>query len=959
MTCIYSSVGICSRRGLGTYGECQPSYVWEDSRVSKYHKYLLLTIALIIGASVVVAKVKMREGLDLAGGMRVVLQANPDDLKDAKGQILSPEAKADKMNAVIRTIRTRVEGNFGVAEPQISRQGDDRVLVELPGLKNKQQALDQIKDTAKLEIYYLKDVRSDRNPSAPWLMLEPQADEKTGMDVYAFENTVSKEIVKSNTPEGMQKILDEVIDAKSKTNPDGQSPIVTGDDLKPNAVGDFENGSQAVIRFELNNKGAENFREFTQRHIGEATAILIGNTIVTAPRVQSVIPDGKGQITGFSNLEDAQQKAQLLNSGALPVQLTIVQLDDVEATLGKDTVKQAKLAGLIGFALVMIFMLVVYRLPGLLADVALVIYALLTWAAFTALGVTMTLAGLAAFVLSIGMAVDANVLIFERLKEELRSGKTLHAAIDAGFSRAFTAIFDSNMCTIITALILMKIGTGTVQSFAFTLVIGVLVSMFTAILVTRSFLHLVVSLPWAQNPNMFGLGASWFTRSGLNVVGRRNAYFALSAIVIIPGLIFYGLNFVKTGHGLKPGIEFKPGTTIEMTFESARMEAKFAKPIDIPQAQLENLVTSADPNSSEITNKVEVAGDTATITAALGKNDQAQIDSIKKALSTKLTGNSLTDFNVELNTPRDIRAGEVSDVIEGLGVKNTAQISQGAGKPITAFIRTDQLKSIDVDRDKIVDALEAKYGMAKVSSSSVGATISKELTQKAIFAVILAAIAIVLYLTIRFAVGGFADGLKYGICAIAATLHDVLVITGLFAAAGYLWGWEIDTLFVTAVLTMIGFSTHDTIVVFDRIRENLKHRVRGEDFETLANKSILQTFTRSINTSVTVLLTIVALTVFGGGGLSIKHLYIALLVGIISGTYSSIFNATPLLVVWENIANRRKGGTTAQRRVAEDKALVTASEVKVSAPAPSNGGGGVDVDDDKTKVKPKRKKRRF
>lgn len=264
------------------------------------------------------------EGVALRDGVRVVLQANPDDLKDANGQPLSPEQRTEKMDAAVRIISNRLAGYFARANPRVSRQGDDRILVELPRTKDTQKALNRIKSNAKLEIYYLKDVESERNPFATWRMQQPQPDERTGADVYTFENVATKQIIKSDTPEGMQKILDEVIDAwDRKTNPDGQKPIISGDDLKPNAKGDLQGSSQVVIAIELNERGTEKFEGFTRQHIGELTAIVLGNRILTAPRIVTPIIDGKAIITGFASLEEAQEIAELLNSGSLPVELEV------------------------------------------------------------------------------------------------------------------------------------------------------------------------------------------------------------------------------------------------------------------------------------------------------------------------------------------------------------------------------------------------------------------------------------------------------------------------------------------------------------------------------------------------------------------------------------------------------------------------------------------------------------
>jgi SecD/SecF fusion protein len=839
---------------------------------------LLVTIALVAAAAAVVWYVPMRRGLDLAGGIRIVLQAEPGTLpKDAV-------ERANKMAAVIRTVEARVKGPVGVAEPKVQRQGDDRVVVELPGRTNLKKAIEEIQSTAQLQFYWLRDVQSERNSSAKWEMLTPEEDERTGNEIYTFRNTVTQEIIRGDTPETQKQILLKVVNAYDKVkNPKGMPPLMTGDDLKPVSKGDLD-GNNAIITFQLKPRGAQIFRDFTRRHVGDIVAIFLGDRILTAPKIKTAITGGRGQIEGFMSLPEAQRRAEFLNAGALPVPLRIAASDEVEATLGKETVNQALFAGVLGLGLVLLFMLLYYRLPGVLADVALGIYALLTFAVYKAVGVTMTLPGLAGFILSIGMAVDANILIFERLKEELRSGKTLRAGIDAGFARAFTAIFDSNMCTLITCAVLGKLATGMVQSFAFTLAIGVAISMFTAITVTRTFLHLLVNQRWAQNPNLFGLGTSWFARTGrqLNVVGKRNWYFALSALVIIPGLIFWSTS------GLKPGIEFKPGTSLQMTF------------------------------------------------------------------------------------PRPVTVTEVSGIVSSLGVENTAQISKGT----TAFIRTPLVpgntpkESADYTTriDGIKAALTKQIGpISKVQTSTVGPTVSEELARNAILAVAIASLAIILYLSFRFAIGGFANGIKFGVCAIAATSHDVLLMTGLFAAMGYFLKWEIDTLFVTALLTMIGFSTHDTIVVFDRIRENLKHRLKGEDYEALTNRSILQTFARSINTSFTVILTLAALAAFGGP--IIRHFYVALLVGVVSGTYSSIFNATPLVVVWEGIAARRKAGV--RRRAFEDKPLVSKDRARELRPImESTGTAPVEniqgkeeapaaARPERAKVKPKKKKRRY
>ncbi len=423
------------------------------------------------------------------------------------------------------------------------------------------------------------------------------------------------------------------------------------------------------------------------------------------------------------------------------------------------------------------------------------------------------------------------------------------------------------------------------QSFAFTLLIGVAISMFTAITVTRTFLHLLVNWEWAQNPDLYGLNTGWLApeKTNWNIVGKRNWFFLLSTVVIIPGVIVLGM------YHLRPGIEFISGTTIQASFKQG-----------VPLSGVRNAVDVVSPGSEV---QLVEQGKTAYITTSLLSESP--------------------DYKTKMDALRD-------SLNEKYGL---ATIDKETGKPAFASV------------------------------SSVGPTISKELTINAFKAVIVASLLIVLYLAIRFAIGGLMTGLKYGTCAVIALIHDSLFILGGFAILGHWFGWETDSLFVTAVLTIIGFSVHDTIVVFDRIRENLRHRQRGESFEQLANRSILQVLSRSINTSFTVCLTLAMLIAFGGPLL--RHFYITLLAGIIIGTYSSIFNATPLVIVWDSLGSR---GKAPRRRVVEEKAFV--EKPLVEKPLVSgNGrdGSGEEAVSEPEAVKPavpraakpKRKKKRF
>ncbi|MEN6611825.1 MAG: protein translocase subunit SecD, partial [Armatimonadota bacterium] len=507
-------------------------------------------IILAIASALLCVYKPLVRGLDIDGGIRVVMQADPKRSDDWPTE---RDKRIEKMNSIRRTIVNRIKGVQGVREPKVVVQGDNRIVVELPGVKDPEKALNQIKKTAALEFYYLKDVQNVNNTMGIWRMEAPLSKE----DAYIFTGPRGETIDSIKQP---KEVLEKVVNtAKNK-------PILTGKDLLPVAKANVNQRQQVVIEIEFNSEGREKFAKFTKGHVDDYLAVFFDGRLLTAPKINEPIPSGKAEISGFKGLPEAKKTAEYLNAGALPVPLKVLAYDSVEPTLGMETVHKVVIAGIAGLLLVILFMLVYYRLPGAIASIALGLYALFVIAVFKLLGATMSLAGVAALIISIGMAVDANILIFERLKEELRRGKTLRASIDAGFNRAFTAIFDSNMCTAITCAILMTFGSASVQSFALTLLIGVVISMFTAITVTRTFLHLLVGWEWAQNPNLYGLGTSWLHRLNTDIVGKRVYYFILSGVLILPGIFFLFYNHSTTGEWLKRGIEFKSGTSIQAKF---------------------------------------------------------------------------------------------------------------------------------------------------------------------------------------------------------------------------------------------------------------------------------------------------------------------------------------------------------------------------------------------------------
>ena len=827
-----------------------------------------------VGHTTVLGSHPTKYGLDIKGGVRAIFQVRTD---------LAPGVPYDEAT-IQRIIENRI-ANGGVSEAVVQpRPQEKQFIVELPDVKNKNAIMEQLGTTAKMIFYYWPDVASDKYRDRP-IQMSIAHDPKTGHEVYSFFDQRTQQRFRDGaqiradfsdlmsqgmsarpcatayaipaplsnvehlpetlffTTQQQQKAddLNREYTAWKALTPDEPNPniILTGADLEPKSSAELAGtGSTPAVSQVFNDDGRDKFAKFTTEHTGEINGIVLDDAVISAPYIETPILDGQAQISGgFATLNEAQSLANLLNAGSLPIPLEQVQTQNVEASLGVGAVTKSLTAGLVGLALVLVFMLVYYRLPGLVADVALCIYALFTLAIFKGalswlfpgLVVTLTLPGIAGFILSIGMAVDANILIFERLKEELRSGKALRPAIDAAFKRAFSAIRDSNICTSITCIVLLSLGTASVRGFALTLLIGVLVSLFSAITVTRTLLYLLVDAGIGNNVALFGLnmrslrGGDTASAPTPNIIGRRKFFYGLSLAIIVPGLIFYALG------GLKKSIEFKGGTQIQV---------HYAQPVT--QGQVQKALASGDFKDSTV--QMADAGTTAIV--------------------------SVPQSSTEANP-----------------VKNP--VRQGL---LTAL---DPLAPHDTDPTKFVQ----QFGIVR-------GIISRELTTNAIEAVIMASALIVLYLALVFGIGGFVAGLRLGTSAIVALLHDVLVLIGAFSIFGYFLGWEIDSLFVTALLTVIGFSVHDTVVIFDRVRENLRHKARGESFESLVNRSIGQTLARSINTSLTVVMTLLALVILGGT--TTRLLNVALLIGIVSGTYSSIFNAASILVDWENwLAKRR------------------------------------------------------
>jgi preprotein translocase subunit SecD len=901
-------------------------------------KHLMMVIVILVVAAIIVdfgpamgfKKLgdlrPLRRGLDIKGGLRVTLQCVPTDEV--------PKITDQVMTDVIGIIRDRVDA-YGVSEPEIRRKGADQIIVELPDVKNPEDARAFIKKTALLRFVYIRGIRSQRHPAN--YRYEPD---------YVTEEQGREHVDLLDVRKGGAKV--DLVDFFAH-HKDEYDVIVTGADLIGKEIkANFSSSSgQPYVELKFNSKGAKKFSDFTRDHIGDILAIELDKVLISAPNVKSHISNGAATIEGgFKDINEAQQLATLLRAGSLPVPLEELEITKVDATLGKGAEDRTRVAGMVGAGLVVLFMLVFYRLPGVLASIALAFYALLTMMLFKLFGFTLSLPGIAGFILSIGMAVDANILIFERMREELRSGKTLHSAIDAGFARAWPSIRDSNISTWLTCAVLYGFGTGPIRGFAVTLALGVAVSMFTAITVTRTMLHLVTRWAWTHKASLYGVTDAYVRAANIRreIINYRWVYLAISAVIIVPGIVYWAV------HGLNKGIDFVSGHQIEMKmagqFRPSQIAAAAARVgIEAPKIKTAsgNEVTilykgGAKASSADGSGSRETASPTGNPQAdALIRDIKQHVGPIEMARELTLEFD-LPKYETSLRPA--LEKVLVNPAIEMSPDGKTATVDFSAAKDpkltgakLEAKVKQVLQKVGPVTSSKLVEK-EA------VSFTEIGPVIAKEITRKAFLAILWASVLIVLYIGIMFRQAELLDGVKYGLCAIGALLHDVGFVTGVFAVLGKVLGWQVDSLFITALLTTIGYSVHDTIVVYDRLRENLKHRERGESFDRVANRSLLQTFRRSVFTSVTVMLTLVALIVFGAG--SLREFNFALLIGVAIGTYSSIFNASPLVVIWESVASRGRRAAERPKPAVADKPLVSEPLVKPvqsAHPEPEAAGG--------------------
>jgi SecD/SecF fusion protein len=852
---------------------------------------ILLIVAGLIAASLaVIATKKTRLGLDLKGGVELIYQAKPT---------AASKVDAESLNRAIDIMRKRVD-QLGVSQPEIQRSGADEIDVALPDVTNAARAEDEVGKTAQLFFYdwepnvigptgkpagtgestvtggpragesqfglpeFQAVERAEKR--APelrktdttwskgctpaqiggciygnWYLLEPKHEkvlrgpEETEANLFTegkFKKGPNVKVVRVNpgTVLVQARPIETTAGKVTQKSPNSyfvmkDDPVLTGSDVK-NPRQSFDEGGGGTgapnVTFEFTGHGKSVFQQVTKEiaHRGQEAqlpgigkevaqqhfAVVLDGQLITTPSIDyTKYPEGidastGSQISGGFTISSAQELAQELQSGALPIKLELISNSQVSATLGKTALNQGLVALLVGFGVVCLFLLFFYRVLGAIAIGGLLIYGIYFYALIKLIPITLTLPGIAGLILTIGVAADANIVIFERVKEEIRGGRSVISGIATGYKRGFAAIVDANVVTFMTAFILFALATAEVKGFAFTLGIGTLVSLFTAVLATQAALGAMGRSKLVTHPAALGTsrrGKGWT----FDFMGASKWFFSLSGTILLVGAIAIG------GNGLNFGIDFKSGT---------RIQTAFIKPVS--ESQIDAVMKSAGYGNAEIQkfNNKSIGGTGYQISTKTLKPDK--VKGIKAALDTKFGSGATT------------------------GTKN-------------------------------------------FSSTSIGPTFGKTVANSAIIAIIASLLVISAYIALRFE-------WKYAIPVLIALMHDLLITAGVYS----LTGREVTTSTVAALLTILGYSLYDTIIVFDRVRENVPRMPRAA-FSQIVNRSMSEVLTRSLATSFCTLLPVLALLLFGGE--TLKDFAFALIVGVASGAYSSIFIASPVLTHWK------------------------------------------------------------
>ncbi len=697
-------------------------------------------------------------GLDLAGGVSITYEVVGDE-----------EPSATDLADTKRKLEERVYNYSN--EAQVYLEGNDRINVEIPGVTDANAILEELGNPGTL--YFLAQKGSDGNNNYSQTIVQ----DEDGNSSLAYV---------------LNRSIDEIV-------ADG-CVVLNGSDIKSAEAVPYQdsqtgNTSSYCIDLLLNDEGRQKFADATTSAYqnGETIAIYYDGKVICAPTVNGALTDGRAQISGNYTYEDAEKLASLIRIGGLKLELNEIHSKVVGAQLGSDAIKTSLEAGAIGLAVIAVFMIGVYFLPGFVASLALLLYTALIVLLLNGFDITLTLPGIAGIILSIGMAVDANVIIFARIREELATGKTVKSSEKIGFDKALSAILDGNITTLIAALVLLIFGSGSIKGFAQTLILGIVLSMFTALFVTRWLLRAFYAIGFTGE-KWYGVGKE---RKALDFVGKRGVYFAISLVLIVGGFVMMGVNKAQTGNPLNLSLDFVGGTSMTVTFNE--------------QKSLSELETDVIPEME------------------------------------KIAGSAVQPQPVQNST----------DVV----------------------FKTNAL---DVTkRDAIEEMLLDKYGVEneQIVMETIGGTISKETTVKTFASVCVAMVCMLIYIAIRF------KNISFGAGGVLALLHDVLVVLAFYAAAKV----SVGSTFIACMLTLVGYSINATIVVYDRIRENRSQMGSGADLKDVINRSITQTLSRSIFTSLTTFIMVAALYVLGVT--AIREFALPLMVGIACGTYSSVFLA--------------------------------------------------------------------
>ena len=680
-------------------------------------------------------------GLDLQGGLSVTYE-----IQDEK-------PTSDEIKATVDKLQRRVDSYS--SEGEVYQEGDDRITVEIP------------LNTEKVDAH---DVLDQLGQPGQLLFLDSE----------------NYTIWQQNQNNG--------------TN-DAYEAVLTGSDIKNAQAGVDDSGTvkDYVVQLQFTEEGAQKFATATAANIGKPIYIIYDGKVASAPTVQSAITDGNAVINKISNYDEAENLAATIKIGALPLELKQIQYNIVGAKLGQKAVSTSLIAGAIGFGLVCILMIVLYRFPGFIASLALTGYVVLMLLILSIRHITLTLPGIAGIILSIGMAVDANVIIFTRIREEISAGNSVRAAVKTGFSKALSAILDGNITTLIATVVLMILGSGSIKGFAVTLMLGIVLSMFTALFVTKMLLNSFLELG-VQNPKMYGKAKEPKIHG---YVKNFKICGVASLIVIIAGLAFLGVNHSRIGKSLNYSLEFTGGTSTTATFA-------------------EDDVYTLERAESEV---APVIAETAGIDAGT-----IQIQTVE--------GNNQVIFK-------------------------------------TSELTEEQSAKID-------DLLKSQFKATEVDNQSISSTISGEMKKDAIVAIAVSSVLMLLYIAFRF------SDVKFGVSAVLALVHDVLVVFAAYSIGTL----SVGNTFIACMLTIVGYSINATIIIFDRIRENMRTQDSKESLEELVNKSIGQTFTRTIYTSLTTFIMVFVLFVMGVT--SLKEFTFTLMLGIVCGAYSSVCITGPL-----------------------------------------------------------------